>query len=138
MTGRYCLSKRYLLSVTLVVLAGLSDATSPPVAHAATLLVGAPSLSCNSNGAYLTIQSAVNAASPGDTIDVCAGIYPEQVVVAKSDLTIRGAGASATRVRPMVVVQNTTSLLAGSPVTAVLLVNGATNVAIANLTVDAI
>ena len=138
MTGRYCLSKRYLLSVTLVVLAGLSDATSPPVAHAATLLVGAPSLSCNSNGAYLTIQSAVNAASPGDTIDVCAGTYPEQVVVAKSDLTIRGAGASATRVRPMVVVQNTTSLLAGSPVTAVLLVNGATNVAIANLTVDAI
>ena len=137
MTGRFRLSKQFLLSITLVALGSVSDATSPPAAQAVTLLIGAQSPSCNSNGAYLTIQSAVNAASPGDTIDVCAGAYPEQVVVAKNDLTIRGAGASATVVRPTVVVPNTTSLLAGSPVKAVLLVDGATNATIANLTIDA-
>jgi parallel beta-helix repeat protein len=41
-------------------------------------------------GDYATIQAAVNAASPGDTIDVAAGVYCENVtIVAKSDLRLR-------------------------------------------------
>src|SRR2546430_10662108 len=39
-----------------------------------------PGSSCNNPG-YRTIQSAVDAAGPGDKIKVCAGTYREQVKV---------------------------------------------------------
>jgi|GEM_PF-1925729 hypothetical protein len=57
--------------------------------------------------AYSTIQAAVNAANPGDTITVCAGTYPEHVAVNKS-LTINGpnvgvAGNSGSRVAEAIV-----------------------------------
>jgi parallel beta-helix repeat protein len=38
------------------------------------------------------IQDAVNAASAGDTILVCAGTYHERVSITKDDLTLRGKG----------------------------------------------
>jgi len=41
---------------------------------------------------YSTISAAVTAATAGDTIKVCAGIYPESVQVDKS-LTFNGAKA---------------------------------------------
>jgi parallel beta-helix repeat protein len=44
----------------------------------------------NCTGAtYTTIQSAVNAAADGDTIQVCLGTYPEQVVIGKNNLTLQ-------------------------------------------------
>jgi hypothetical protein len=48
---------------------------------------------------FRTIQSAVDAADPGDTIEVCPGRYPETVKVEEPDLTILGAnaGRDATR-----------------------------------------
>ena len=56
---------------------------------AATLTVGnATSLPCT--GTFPTIQSAVTAASPGDTISVCPGSYPELVQIDKT-LTLLGA-----------------------------------------------
>ena len=51
-------------------------------ADAATLTVGP-------GETYTTIQSAINAASPGDTIEVQSGTYNEHVVVNKQ-LTLRG------------------------------------------------
>lgn len=43
--------------------------------------------------AYMTIGAAVSAASAGDTIVVCPGVYPEDVVVpATEPLTIEGIG----------------------------------------------
>src|SRR5271170_432364 len=50
------------------------------------ILVDDDKVQCPS-AAYTTIQSAVNAANPGDRIHVCAGTYPEQVTINKS-LTI--------------------------------------------------
>jgi hypothetical protein len=40
------------------------------------------------NAAFVTIQSAVAAAGPGDQIKVCAGLYPEQVRITKPGLTL--------------------------------------------------
>ncbi|MCX6679825.1 MAG: right-handed parallel beta-helix repeat-containing protein [Methanothrix sp.] len=54
-------------------------------ADAATLTVGP-------GQTYTTIQSAINAASPGDTILVQSGTYNEHVVVNKQ-LTLRGVGS---------------------------------------------
>ncbi len=41
---------------------------------------------------FTTIQAAVDAASPGDTIRVCPGVYAENVVIGstKSDITLKG------------------------------------------------
>jgi parallel beta-helix repeat protein len=39
-------------------------------------------------GDYATIQAAVNAAAPGDTIDVAAGVYCERVNITKSNLRL--------------------------------------------------
>ena len=47
-------------------------------------------------GTYSTIQGAINAAQPGDTIYVAAGNYYENIVVKKDNLTIVGHGSSDT------------------------------------------
>jgi Right handed beta helix region len=66
---------------------------SATAAHASR---GASTLVVDDNGAqcptatFTTISAAVAAASPGDTIKVCAGIYPETVTVDKQ-LTFLGA-----------------------------------------------
>jgi parallel beta-helix repeat protein len=46
-------------------------------------------------GPYFTIQSAVNAASPGDTVKVDAGTYHEQVTVNKNNLRVLAKDGSA-------------------------------------------
>src|SRR3989442_8285332 len=70
-----------------------------------TLLLGAPSAAgtmvwvVDNDGAdcqradFATIQAAVTAAAPGDTILVCAGIYHERVSITTSEITLRAKGA---------------------------------------------
>src|SRR5262245_12291632 len=111
---------RYL--VPALVITCWTTATTPHAAQAATLMVDvdgqASATDCNAlTVAFTTIQAAVNAAAPGDTIFVCPGVYSEQVVVPSSrgNLTIRGFGAGVTVLRPTVVAQTTTSLFTGAP-----------------------
>lgn len=57
--------------------------------------------------AYSTIQEAVTAAAPGDTIEVCAGSYTGPVSVGIANLTIMGTGAT----RPTVTVSGTSAVV---------------------------
>jgi pectin methylesterase-like acyl-CoA thioesterase len=68
-------------------------------ARAATLTVDDDHVQCPS-AAFVTIQAAVIAASPGDRINVCPGIYHEQVVVEKP-LTISGVDIAGQNWRPL-------------------------------------
>jgi nitrous oxidase accessory protein NosD len=60
------------------------------IAHAGetTLTVGKPNTDCP-NAEYTTIAAAVIAAAPGDIIEICPALYPEQLVISKP-LTLRG------------------------------------------------
>jgi parallel beta-helix repeat protein len=87
------------LGLTLVLTLSLVAVTGNTAVAASTRWVNdnnfglyvPPGSSCNRPG-YKTIQSAVNASSPGDTINVCPGSYPEQVVfygTGKSNIRLR-------------------------------------------------
>jgi parallel beta-helix repeat protein len=68
------------------VSAAVAAATAVPAgtAHAATVLVVAPGQS---------VQAAVDAAQPGDTVQLQAGTYHESVTISTDNVTLRGAGA---------------------------------------------
>jgi hypothetical protein len=128
---------------TCGVFVALGFLAIPSASHAAVLVVdldahGSASDCAASDGAFTSIQTAVNLAAPGDTIFVCPGTYNEQVVIpsSRSNLTIRGSGAGVTIIRPNTVVQNSNSILLGVPVKAIVVVDGASGVTIASLTVD--
>ena len=82
------------ITLSLAVLAALACLAAfgmrPARAAANTLYVDDDQAQCP--GSYTTIQAAVNAANPGDIIQVCAGTYHENVLVNKT-LTINGAQA---------------------------------------------
>jgi hypothetical protein len=51
----------------------------------------APGTSCDDAG-YSTVQAAVDAASPGDVVNVCPGTYTENVLMATSNVTVASTG----------------------------------------------
>ncbi len=73
-----------LLTICVVAVLVLSMSG---LAQAATLTVG-PSIIDD----YSTIQEAINAAAPYDTISVAGGTYTEYLIINKDGLTIQGAG----------------------------------------------
>lgn len=84
---------------------------------------------------YRTIQSAIDAATSGDTIVVCPGTgpYDEQPVVEKP-LRISGRGDATVKPSPM--LDNTTSLTTGNPIAAGILVKDAVGVIVEGIAVD--
>jgi len=106
--------------------------SAPGAARAATLTVGQLTPAC-SKALYSTIQSAVNAASSGDTVHICAGTYPEQVFINKS-LVVNGDNGAV--ISPVNVVANSSSLTSGQAIAAVVLVQNTTGVTIQNVIVD--
>jgi hypothetical protein len=80
------IKKKSLLRTCVVIAAALIVCCFATATQANTIAVG----SCKPNlVSYSTIQAAVTAAAPGTTIDVCPGIYPEQVSISKP-LTLLG------------------------------------------------
>jgi len=86
-----------ILSAAVLVVAGFASTT-----HAS----GRPSaLRVCSNGPFHTVQSAIDAARPGDTVQICAGTYVEgngaqgsNALTITKDLTLSGAGADQVRI----------------------------------------
>ena len=93
-------------------------------------------------GDFTTIQAAVNAAVNGDTIQIAAGTYREQVTINGKDLTVHGAGdgAGGTIIESpdaAALVVNATDPNAARPNKfAVVAVTGGANVTIDGLAVD--
>lgn len=91
------------------------------------LIVDDDGLDCP-NAQYMTIQSAVTAATTGDTIKVCRGTYIEQVTipVGKDDVTLFSEGARQAIIRAPLVM---------APPQAIVRVNGAQNATIRHFTI---
>ena len=114
----------------LLILSG-HDTTAAP--HR-TLVVSNNPTPCP--GAQFTlIQNAINTASPGDEIDICNGIYAEQLLINKSLDINADFGAFLV---PASIPQNATSLATGDGIAAAVFVSGATSVSSSGLTVDGI
>jgi hypothetical protein len=89
---------------------------------------------------FPTIQQGVDAASPGGTVLVCPGVYPEQVTITKS-LTVEGIQVNTMDAAIIVppsggVVPNAASLSSGNPIDAQVLAHDASKINLNNLAVD--
>ncbi|HEV3309051.1 MAG TPA: right-handed parallel beta-helix repeat-containing protein [Chloroflexota bacterium] len=129
-------------AVALALSAGATGALANNP-HVLTVAKLGDTSDCAAHATYNTIQSAVNAASAGDTIRVCPGTYQEYVFIPSTlnNLTIRGQGGEAgphNASAPVILfpttpnVQALTALHADSLVT----VDGATGVNLVNLEIS--
>jgi nitrous oxidase accessory protein NosD len=122
-TNRNISIRRFLVALAVVTATG----------SAATRTVGPPFTQCP-NAQYSNITDAVNAANPGDVIEVCPALYAEQLLITKP-LTIRGLSASGFG---RVLIQPSTLTNAGGlAFQAVITAMNTTGVTIENLVVDA-
>jgi hypothetical protein len=117
------------LRIVLLVITAFAVSASP--ALATDRLVAKPTdLACGKPTAYVTIQAAVNAANPGDTVKVCPGLYQEQVTI--------GAGKNNVKLESVKHWQAAIRYPAGllTDPKAVVLVTQATGVGIKEFTIE--
>ena len=111
--------------------------------HATTIRVGQPNTACT-QAQYTTITAAVNAANPGDVIEICPALYAEQLVISKP-LVLRGitTNVNIQQFLPCcnrvdrVLLQPTLQDLQDLPFEAVITVMNTEDVTIENLAIDA-
>jgi len=115
----------------LSISAGVGPAQASP-AHRARLVVDDDKVECPGAG-FTRIQDAVNAASPGDEIHICKGVYVEQVSINKP-LDIDADNGAI--LMPAAMQANAASLFDAAPIATALLVLDTTGVSISGLTVD--
>jgi hypothetical protein len=107
-------------------------------AHAATVVVG----TCRNLVQFPTIQQAINAVPANSLIDICPGVYAEQLSINKS---VTLTGISSGTADGVVIVSpgagllaNATSLSSGDPLTAHVWILGPATVNFNNLTLDSL
>jgi len=115
----------FLLRIPLVSFA--QDGDQKP-----NLVVDDDKVQCPAAG-FTTIQSAVNAARPGDVIRVCPGTYNEQVVISKS---VHIHGDDGAVVIPTGMTPNAISIPSGNSVAAAILVQNTERVTLEGLIID--
>jgi pectin methylesterase-like acyl-CoA thioesterase len=83
--SQFCLRQQLLSRTASLMFVAMIALIAPSLAHAQSTLVvdddgQGTATSCNAGApAFSSIQAAVNAAAPGDTILICPGTYDEQV-----------------------------------------------------------
>lgn len=88
-------------------LAGVAPVAETPQAQPSVVEESKPSEipACRERkvpGEYPSVQSAIDAACEGDTVVISAGDYPESLIIAKENLTLKGDGGAANVViRPL-------------------------------------
>jgi hypothetical protein len=105
------LRQRRLLALAVLFALGLLVMGTQSAVAASTLLVDDDGVQCPT-ATYNSINAAIAAANPGDTIQVCAGTYNEMVNVYKNGLRLLGAqvGVDA-RTRPFIPDPTTQSII---------------------------
>src|SRR5260370_28677428 len=126
------------LTISLCLLAMVSGPNGPAELaqegnETSEILVSDRKTECG-NAGFHSIQNAVNAARPGDTIHVCKGRYPEQVVVRKS---VTLAGADGAVLVPTRMGRNASSLSSGACLDAAIFVRDAEGVDVTAVSVYA-
>ena len=117
----------------------LIGVVAPALAYGATLVVAqdghgtAGHCDAGKPTPYTKISSAIAAAKPNDVIDVCPGVYDEQLLIDKP-LTLHGENGAV--LQPSSVQFNTSSPASGTPLVALVLVQDTKGVTIQTLVVD--
>ena len=117
--------------LAIVLLAGASAAAAPMVVDPHATACVTPSVH------YTTIQQAINASQAGGTVQVCPGVYPEQISITQP-LTLKGVGANGGVSRIVLPASLVTYNTTVWPISAQVLVTtpNAKNVTLQNLVID--
>jgi Right handed beta helix region len=124
---------KVLSPVLALALLTLGGSVTPPVGHAAMVIIVGQNGRLCPGAQFAKIQDAVNAASAGDSIQICPGTYIEQVSITKP-LQLNGNNGAI--IRPANVAANSTGLASGQPIAAIVLVQDTTGVTIRNVIID--
>jgi hypothetical protein len=122
----------YPLAIAVILVSALGWPATALPAQGARLVVDDDKVECP-NAGFTRIQDAVNAASPGDEIRICKGVYAEQVKISKP-LDIDADNGAI--LMPSAMQANAASLFDAALIATALLVSDAQGVSISGLTVD--